>query len=64
MVQLRLFPAGHHQSNRSFTVAGVGAKSNLGVEIMVVAGVVLALAGVVFLLVCCLKVGSREDKGE
>lgn len=29
---------------------------------MVVAGAVLA--GVVFLLVCCLVVGSREDKDE
>lgn len=29
---------------------------------MVVAGVVLA--GVAFLLVCCLKSGSREDKDE
>lgn len=29
---------------------------------MAVAGAVLALAGVVFLLVCCLKVGSREDR--
>lgn len=31
---------------------------------MAAAGVVLALAGVVFLLVCCLKVGSRGDKDE
>ena len=31
---------------------------------MVAAGVVLALAGVGFLLVCCLKVGSREDRDE
>lgn len=64
MVQLGLFPAGHHQSNDKLTTAGVGTKSNLGVEIMVVAGVVLALAGVVFLLLCCLVVGSRGDEDE
>lgn len=28
---------------------------------MAVAGVVLALAGVAFLLVCCLVAGSRKD---
>nr|DAG44971.1 MAG TPA: TMEM119 family [Caudoviricetes sp.] len=31
---------------------------------MVVAGAVLALAGVAFLLVCCLVAGSRKDKDE
>ena len=31
---------------------------------MVVAGVVLALAGVAFLLVCCLVAGNRDDKDE
>lgn len=31
---------------------------SLGVGMMVVAGVVLALAGVVFLLACCLVAGS------
>lgn len=31
---------------------------------MAVAGVVLALAGVVFLLVCCVIAGSREDRDE
>lgn len=31
---------------------------------MVVAGVVLALAGVAFLLVCCLVAGSLGDKDE
>lgn len=31
---------------------------------MVVAGVVLALAGVVFLLVCCLVVGSQGNENE
>lgn len=29
---------------------------------MAVAGAVLVLAGVVFLLVCCLVVGSQEDR--
>lgn len=62
MVQLRLFPAGNHPSNDKFTAAGVAAKSNLGVEIMVVAGVVLAV--VVSILVCCVITGSREDKDE
>lgn len=61
-VQLGLFPAGHHQSNRSFTAAGVAASTDMGVEIMVVAGAVLA--GVVFLLVCCLAVGSQGDENE
>lgn len=64
MVQLGLFPADRHPSNDKFTAAGVAAKSNLGVEIMAVAGAVLALAGVVFLLVCCLVAGSREDRDE
>lgn len=31
---------------------------------MAVASVVLALAGVVFLLVCCLMAGSRGDEDE
>ena len=31
---------------------------------MAVAGVVLALAGAVFLLVCCLVVGSRDNENE
>lgn len=31
---------------------------------MAVAGAVLTLAGVVFLLVCCLVAGSREDRDE
>lgn len=31
---------------------------------MVVAGVVLTLAGVVFLLVCCLVVGSQDNENE
>lgn len=31
---------------------------------MAVAGVVLALAGVVFLLVCCLVAGSRGNENE
>ena len=61
-VQLRLFAAGYHPVNDKFTAAGLVAKSNLGVEIMVVAGAVLA--GVVFLLVCCLVAGSRKDKDE
>ena len=64
MVQLGLFPAGGYQSNHSHSAAGVGTKSDLGVEIMAVTGVVLALAGVVFLLVCCLVAGSREDQDE
>lgn len=64
MVQLGFVPVVSHQSDYSSATARVAAKSNLGVEIMAVAGVVLALAGVVFLLVCCLKVGSREDQDE
>lgn len=60
MVQLRLFSAGDYPGNDKFTAAGVDSEFNLGVEIMVVAGMVLA--GVVFLLVCCLVVGSREDR--
>lgn len=63
-VQLGLFPAGRHPSNHQPAAAGVAAKSNLGVEIMAVAGVALALAGVVFLLVCCLVAGSRGDEDE
>ena len=31
---------------------------------MAVAGAMLALAGVAFLLVCCLVAGSQEDKDE
>ena len=62
MVQLRLSAAGYHPVNDKFTAAGVAAKSYLGVEIMVVAGAVLA--GVVFLLVCCLVVGSQGNENE
>jgi len=60
VVQLGLFPAGYHPVNDKFTAAGLAASTDMGVEIMVVAGVVLA--GVVFLLVCCLVAGSREDR--
>lgn len=62
MVQLRLSTADGYQSNYSHSAALVASEFNLGVEIMVVAGAALALAGVVFLLVCCLVVGSREDR--
>ena len=58
VVQLRLSAADGYQSNHSHSSAGVASEFNLGVGIMVVAGAVLALAGVVFLLVCCLVVGS------
>lgn len=61
-VQLGLFPAGDYPGDYQPAAARVAAKYNLGVEIMVVAGAVLA--GVAFLLVCCLVVGSREDKDE
>lgn len=47
VVQLGLFPADGYQSNYQPAATGVAAKSNLGVEIMAVTGVVLALAGVV-----------------
>lgn len=57
---LGLVSAVGYQSNHSHSAAGVGTKSNLGVEIMAVAGAVLA--GVAFLLVCCLKAGSRKDR--
>lgn len=62
MVQLRLFPAGYHPGNDKFTAAGVAAKSNLGVEIMVVAGVVLAV--VVSILGCCLVAGNQGNEDE
>lgn len=64
VVQLGLSPAGYHPVNDKFTTAGVAAKSNLGVGIMVVAGAALALVGVVFLLVCCLVVGSQGNENE
>lgn len=62
MVQLRLFSAGDYPGNDKFTAAGVAAKSNLGVEIMVVAGVVLAV--VVSILVCCLVAGNQGNEDE
>ena len=62
VVQLQLFPAVYHPVNDKFTAAWVAASTDMGVEIMVVAGAVLALAGVAFLLVCCLLAGSREDR--
>lgn len=62
MVQLRLFPAGYHPVNDKFTAAWVAASTDMGVEIMVVAGVVLSV--VVSVLVCCVITGSREDKDE
>ncbi len=62
MVQLGLFPAGNHPVNDKFTAAGVASEFNLGVGIMVVAGAVLA--GVAFLLVCCLIAGSRDNENE
>lgn len=64
VVQLRLSPVGYHPVNDKFTAAGMDSKSNLGVEIMAVAGVVLALVGVAFLLACCLMVGSRDNENE
>lgn len=61
MVRLGLFPAGNHQSNRSFTAAGVAAKSNLGVVLMAVAGVLFVVAVMTFLMVCCLLVNGGDD---
>lgn len=62
VVQLGLSPAGYHPGNDKFTAAGVDSEFNLGVEIMVVAGVVLSV--VVSVLVCCVIAGSREDRDE
>lgn len=57
MVQLGFVPVASHQSDYSPAVAGVASKSCLGV-----AGAVLA--GVVFLLVCCLVAGSRDNENK
>lgn len=62
MVQLGLFPAGDYPSDNSPSAAWLAASTDMGVEIMAVAGMVLT--GVAFLLVCCLVAGSREDKDE
>ena len=61
VVQLGLFPAGHHQSNRSFTAAGVASEFNLGVVLMAVAGVLFVVAVMTFLMVCCLLVNGGDD---